>query len=163
MTVLNKVSKTTLAKPSEVKKNWILIDAEGVVLGRLASEIAKILRGKHKATFTPTVDCGDFVVVINAEKVRLTGNKLEDKVFYYHTGYVGGIKERVVGQTLAGRFPERVITKAVERMISRGPLMRQQMTALKVYKGDTHPHAAQQPVVYDFASKNPKNKRTGRI
>lgn len=163
MTVMTKVSKTTLRKPSEIKKNWILIDAEGVVLGRLASEIAKLLRGKHKADFTPSTDCGDFVVVINAEKVHLTGNKMDDKVFYYHTGHPGGIKERKVGQTLQGRFPERVITKAVERMISRGPLQRQQMTALKVYKGDTHPHAAQSPTLYDFASKNPKNKRAGRI
>lgn len=163
MTVMNQVSKTTLTKPSEVKKNWILIDAEGVVLGRLASEIAKILRGKHKASFTPAVDCGDFVVVINAEKVHLTGNKMQDKTFYYHTGYPGGIKERKVGGILEGRFPERVITKAVERMIARGPLMRQQMTALKVYKGAEHPHAAQNPTTYDFAAKNPKNKRAGRI
>lgn len=152
--------KSFIQKPQDVKKNWILIDAEGVVLGRLASEIAKILRGKHKPTFQPNVDGGDFVVVINAEKVRLTGNKMDDKIFYYHTGYAGGIKERKVGTILQGRYPERVITKAVERMITRGPLMRQQMTALKVYKGSEHPHAAQQPTVYDFASKNAKNKRS---
>lgn len=151
--------KSFLLKPADVKKNWIVIDAEGVVLGRLASMIAKILRGKHKPTFQPNVDCGDFVVVINAEKVKLTGNKMEDKTFYYHTGYIGGIKERKVGKILEGRFAERVITKAVERMIKRGPLMRQQMTALKVYKGAEHPHAAQQPTVLDFAAQNPKNKR----
>ena len=151
--------KSFLLKPADVKKNWILIDAEGVVLGRLASMIAKILRGKHKPIFQPNVDCGDFVVVINADKVKLTGNKMEDKVFYYHTGHPGGIKERKVGKILEGRYPERVITKAVERMIKRTPLMRQQMTALKVYKGAEHPHAAQQPTVYDFASQNPKNKR----
>lgn len=151
--------KSFLLKPQDVKKNWILIDAEGVVLGRLASEIAKILRGKHKPTFQPNVDGGDFVVVINADKVRLTGNKMADKIFYYHTGYAGGIKERKVGAILTGRHPERVITKAVERMITRGPLMRKQMTALKVYAGAEHPHEAQQPTVYDFAGKNAKNKR----
>ncbi|MGE3770460.1 MAG: 50S ribosomal protein L13 [Bdellovibrionales bacterium] len=161
MTTYTQVSRTTIAKPSTVKKDWILIDAEGVVLGRLASEVAKILRGKHKASFTPNVDCGDFVVVINAEKVRLTGNKLSDKTFYWHTGAVGGIKERTMDQLLTGKYPERVITKAVERMITQGPLRRQQMTALKVYKGATHPHEAQNPKTLDLAAKNAKNKRTG--
>jgi large subunit ribosomal protein L13 len=161
MSTYTNVSKTTIAKPATVKKNWILIDAEGVVLGRLASAIAKIIRGKHKADFTPNVDCGDFVIVINADKVHLTGNKMEDKTFYYHTGYPGGIKERKVGGILTGKYPERVITKAVERMITAGPLRRQQMTALKVYKGNEHPHEAQQPKTWDFASENPKNKRSG--
>lgn len=151
--------KSFLLKPQDVKKDWILIDAEGVVLGRLASTVAKILRGKHKPTFQPNVDCGDYVVIINAEKVVLTGNKMEDKTFFYHTGYPGGIKERKVGKILEGRYPERVITKAVERMISRGPLQRKQMTNLKVYKGSEHPHAAQQPTQFDFGAQNPKNKR----
>ncbi len=149
--------KSFLLKPADVKKNWILIDAEGVVLGRLASHIAMLLRGKHKPTFQPSVDCGDFVVVINAEKVKLTGNKMAAKVFYWYTGYVGGIKERKTGATLEGKHPERVITKAVERMITRNPLGRAQMTALKVYAGPNHPHEAQAPKVLDFAARNPKN------
>lgn len=141
------------------QKKWVLIDAEGVVLGRLAAQIAMILRGKTKAIFTPSVDCGDNVIVINAEKVKVTGKKLENKVFYYHTGYAGGIKERTMGAILAGRFPERAITKAVERMMPRGPLARKQMTNLRVFKGPDHPHAAQAPVALNFAAANPKNKR----
>jgi large subunit ribosomal protein L13 len=151
--------KTFNAKPAEVQKKWILIDAEGVVLGRLASIIAMRLRGKHLPTFTPNVDMGDNVVVINAEKVKLTGNKLADKTFYWHTGYPGGIKGRTMGQLLGGRFPERVIQKAVERMITRGPLGRAQMKNLRVYAGSSHPHEAQQPEVLDVAALNPKNKR----
>lgn len=141
------------------QKKWVLIDAEGVVLGRLASHVASVLRGKNKPTFTASVDCGDNVVIINAEKVRVTGNKLRDKVFHYHTGHPGGIKERTMGFILAGRFPERAIMKAVERMMPRGPLGRQQMTNLRVYKGAKHPHEAQQPTVVDFGAANPKNKR----
>ena len=152
--------KTTLSlKPAEVKKDWLLIDAEGLVLGRLAVIIANRLRGKHKPTFTPHVDCGDNVVVINADKVKLTGNKAEQSIFYYHTGYAGGIKGRSKGQILASKHPERVVEKAVERMITRGPLQRKQMKHLHVYAGAEHPHAGQQPAALDVAALNPKNKR----
>lgn len=152
--------KTFSAKPSDIEKKWVVIDAEGVVLGRLASVISMRLRGKHKPSYTPHMDCGDNVIVINAEKVKLTGNKLNDKTFYWHTGHPGGIKGRTVGQLLGGRFPERVIEKAVERMITRGPLGRQQMKNLRVYAGTSHPHEAQQPEVLDVAAMNPKNKRS---
>ncbi|GIK96624.1 MAG: 50S ribosomal protein L13 [Alphaproteobacteria bacterium] len=151
--------KTYSAKPSEVVKKWVVIDAEGVVLGRLASIVANRLRGKHKPIFTPHIDCGDNVVVINAEKVKLTGNKLADKKFYWHTGHPGGIKERTMEQILGGRYPERAIIKAVERMVPRGPLGRRQMSNLKVYAGASHPHEAQQPEPLDVAALNPKNKR----
>ncbi len=152
--------KTTRSlKPAEVQKGWILIDAEGVVLGRLATIIANRLRGKHKPTFTPHVDCGDNVVVINAEKVQITGKKAEDEVFYYHTGYAGGIKGRTIRDRLAGKRPGSVVTKAVERMITRGPLQRAQMKHLYVYAGTEHPHAGQQPEPLDVAALNPKNKR----
>ncbi len=154
------MTKTYSAKASEIEKKWILIDAEGLVLGRMAAEIAKILRGKHKTTFTPHMDCGDNVIVVNAEKVAVTGKKLTDKVFYWHTGYAGGIKERTAGETLSGRYPERLIVKAVERMITRGPLGRQQMRNLKVYAGPSHPHEAQQPVTLDLAARNAKNSRS---
>lgn len=152
--------KTISLKPADVRKKWILIDAEGVVLGRLAAFVAIRLRGKHLPAYTPHVDCGDNVIVVNAEKVRLTGHKLADKVFYWHTGHPGGIKERTIGQILGGRFPERVIEKAVERMVPRGPLGRSQMRHFKVYAGPEHPHAAQAPEKIDFAALNPKNKRT---
>ena len=151
--------KTFSAKPAEVVKKWVLIDAEGVVLGRLASIVANHLRGKHKVTFTPHVDCGDNIIIINAEKVRVTGNKLEDKVFYYHTGHPGGIKERAWGKILGGKHPERLIIKAVERMVPRGPLGRAQMKNLRVYAGSAHPHEGQSPVTLDVAAMNPKNKR----
>jgi large subunit ribosomal protein L13 len=151
--------KTYNAKPSEVQKKWVVIDADGVVLGRLASIVSMRLRGKHLPTYTPHVDMGENIIVINAEKVKLTGNKLQDKVFHWHTGHPGGIKGRTVGQLLSGKFPERVIEKAVERMITRGPLGRQQMKNLRVYAGTAHPHEAQQPEVVDVASMNPKNKR----
>ncbi|MEO8560217.1 MAG: 50S ribosomal protein L13 [Rhodospirillales bacterium] len=153
--------KTTVSlKPADVQKKWVLIDADGLVLGRLATVIATRLRGKHRPNFTPHVDCGDNIIVINAEKVRLTGNKLKDKKFYWHTGYPGGIKEATIGQRLSGKYPERVIEKAVERMISRGPLQRVQMKNLKIYKGTEHPHEAQQPVKLDVAALNRKNSRT---
>jgi large subunit ribosomal protein L13 len=152
--------KTYSAKPAEVEKKWVLIDADGLVLGRLAVEIARRLRGKHRAIFTPHVDTGDNIVVINAEKVRLTGNKLQDRKFHWHTGYPGGIKERAIGQILGGKHPERVIIKAVERMVPRGPLGRRQMGNLRVYAGASHPHEAQNPVRLDFAAANPKNKRS---
>ena len=152
--------KTFSATPSDIEKKWVLIDAEGVVLGRLASQVAKILRGKHKPSFTPHMDCGDNVIVINAEKVKLTGKKLADKKFYWHTGYPGGIKERTMGQILEGKYPERVVEKAVERMITRNNLGRQQMKNLRVYVGSEHPHEAQQPEVLDVGAMNPKNKRS---
>ena len=151
--------KTYSAKPSEVEKKWFVVDAEGVVLGRLASAIATRLRGKHKPIFTPHIDTGDNIIVINAEKVRLTGRKRDQDMFYWHTGYPGGIKGRSKGQILDGRHPERVVLKAVERMIPKGPLGRQVMGNLKVYAGAEHPHAAQQPEVLDIAAMNPKNKR----
>ena len=151
--------KTYSAKPSELDKKWLLIDAEGVVLGRLATIVANRLRGKHKPTYTPHMDCGDHVIVINAEKVKLTGNKAQDDIFYWHTGYPGGIKGRSKGKILEGKYPERVIEKAVERMVPRGPLGRRIMGHLKVYAGGTHPHEAQQPEVLDVAAMNPKNKR----
>src|SRR5580704_12618032 len=142
--------KTTLSlKPAEVKKAWVLIDAEGVVLGRLASIIAMRLRGKHKPQFTPHVDCGDNVVVINAGRVHLTGNKAAQSIFYYHTGFAGGIKGRSIGQRLASAHPERVLEKAVERMITRGPLQRRQMKHLHVYAAAAHPHEAQAPKPID--------------
>lgn len=151
--------KTYSAKPAEVEKKWFVVDAEGVVLGRLASLVATRLRGKHKAMYTPHIDCGDHIVVINAEKVRLTGRKREDDIFYWHTGYAGGIKGRSKGEILDGKYPERVIQKAVERMVPRGPLGRDVMRNLKVYAGSAHPHEAQKPEVLDVASMNPKNKR----
>ena len=147
-------------KPAEVEKKWIVIDAEGLVLGRLASLVAMRLRGKHKATYTPHVDDGDNVIVINADKVAMTGKKFTDKVYYWHTGYPGGIKERTARQIIEGRFPERVIEKAVERMVPRGPLGRRQMKNLRVYAGTNHPHEAQQPEVLDVAKLNKKNVRS---
>lgn len=152
--------KTTQSlKPAEVEKRWLLIDADGLVLGRLAAIIAQRLRGKHKPQFTPHVDCGDNVVVVNAEKVRVTGNKADQSVFYYHTGHPGGIKGRTVRQRLESAHPERVIEKAVERMITRGPLQRRQMKHLYVYKGGEHPHAGQAPAPLDVAGMNSKNSR----
>lgn len=148
---------TDSAKPADVEKKWLLIDAEGLVVGRLASIIANRLRGKHKANYTPHVDCGDNVIVINAEKVRFTGNKTNDKVYYRHTGHPGGIKETTPAKVLDGRFPERVLIKAVERMVPRGPLGRQQMRNLRVFAGTEHPHAAQSPEVLDVKSMNRKN------
>ena len=151
--------RTYSAKPSEIEKKWWIVDAEGVVLGRLATVLANYLRGKHKPTFTPNMDCGDNIVVINADKVKLTGNKLTDKTFYWHTGYPGGIKSRTMDKILGGAHPERVIEKAVQRMINRGPLGRKQMGNLRIYAGTEHPHEAQQPEVLDVAAMNPKNKR----
>ncbi|MDQ7080091.1 MAG: 50S ribosomal protein L13 [Paracoccaceae bacterium] len=152
--------KTYTAKPADIDKKWILIDAEGVVLGRLASIIAMRLRGKHKATYTPHMDMGDNVIVINADKVQLTGNKRADKTYYWHTGHPGGIKQRTAGQLLEGKFPERVVEKAVQRMLPGGPLSRRQMKNLRVYAGTTHPHEAQNPEVLDVKSMNPKNTRS---
>jgi large subunit ribosomal protein L13 len=152
--------KTTLSlKPAEVTKGWTLIDADGLVLGRLAAIVAQRLRGKHKPQFTPHVDCGDNIVIINAARVRVTGKKADQSVFYYHTGYPGGIKGRSVRAILEGRHPERVIEKAVERMLPRGPLGRQQLSNLRVYGGARHPHEAQQPRTLDVAALNRKNSR----
>jgi len=151
--------KTYSAKPSDVTRAWTLIDAEDLVLGRLASLVAMRLRGKHKAIYTPHIDCGDNIVIINAEKVKLTGNKRNADIFYWHTGYPGGIKGRSKGQILDGDHPQRVVQKAVERMVPRTPLGRAQMKKLHVYAGSDHPHAAQQPEVWDVGALNPKNKR----
>ena len=149
--------KTLSLKTADVQKKWVLIDADGLVLGRLASIIAMRLRGKHKPTYTPHLDCGDNVIVINAAKVLLTGQKLKKKVYYHHTGYIGGIKERTAGAIMAGKFPERIVEKAVERMVPRGPLGRRQMSNLRVYPGPDHPHEAQQAEKLDVAKMNPKN------
>jgi len=151
--------KTYSAKPSEVERRWYVINADGVVLGRLASVIAMRLRGKHKPMFTPHIDCGDNIIVVNAQKVRLTGNKRINNSFFWHTGHPGGIKGRTFGQILDGAHPERLVIKAVERMITRSPLGRDQMKKLHVYAGAEHPHQAQQPEVLDVAAMNPKNKR----
>ncbi|MEQ8249159.1 MAG: 50S ribosomal protein L13 [Alphaproteobacteria bacterium] len=152
--------KTYSAKPAEVQKKWLLIDAEGLILGRLAVIIADRLRGKHKPTYTPHVDGGDNVIVVNADKIRVTGNKLADKIYYRHTGYPGGIKQRTAGEILGGDHPERVVIKAVQRMLPKeSPLARRQLGHLKVYAGAEHPHAAQEPEVLDVASMNSKNNR----
>lgn len=151
--------KTYVAKPGEVEKKWIVIDGNGLVVGRLASLIAIRLKGKHKATYTPHVDTGDNVIVVNAEKVVFTGNKYEDKIYYHHTGHPGGIKARTPRMIMEGKFPERIVEKAVERMLRRGPLQRKLMRNLKVYKGPEHPHTAQNPEPFDVAKLNRKNVR----
>ena len=155
-------SKTTASlRPADVEKKWIVVDAENAVVGRLASFIANRLRGKHLPTYTPHVDCGDFVVVINADKVKFTGAKLTDKTYYWHTGYPGGIKERTADKILGGKFPERILQKAVERMLPKeSPLARKQLGHLKVYAGAEHPHAAQNPETIAFAELNAKNVRS---
>jgi len=149
---------TKVATPHTVEKKWHIVDADGLIVGRAASIIANILRGKHKPSYTPFIDCGDNVIIINADKVRFTGKKLKDKVYYRHTGYAGGIKGVTADKILDGRFPERILEKAIERMIPRGPLGRQQMRNLRIFKGTEHPHAAQNPEVLDIASMNRKNK-----
>ena len=151
---------TYSAKPAEVEKKWVLIDGTGLVVGRLASLVALRLRGKHKPTYTPHVDCGDNVIVVNAEKVVLTGRKVQQKVYRHHTGHIGGIKERTAKFILEGKFPQRVVEKAVERMLPRGPLGRRQLGNLRVYKGPEHPHTAQQPETLDVAAMNRKNTRS---
>jgi large subunit ribosomal protein L13 len=151
--------KTFSAKPAEITKKWIVIDATGLVVGRLATLVAMRLRGKHLPIYTPHVDCGDHVIIVNAAKVVLTGRKREQKVYYHHTGFIGGIKERSAKSILEGRFPERVVEKAVERMIPRGPLGRVQFGNLRVYPGAEHPHEAQQPEAFDVGALNRKNKR----
>ena len=150
--------KTYSAKPADVQKKWVVIDAKGLVVGRLATLVAMRLRGKHLPTYTPHVDCGDNVIIVNAAHVVLTGKKRDNKVYYKHTGFIGGIKERTAKEILEGRFPERVVEKAIERMIPRGPLGRDQMRALHLYNGTEHPHGGQNPETLDVASMNRKNK-----
>jgi len=152
--------RTYSAKPGDVEAKWYVIDAENAVVGRLAVVVARMLRGKHKALFTPHIDCGDNVVVVNAQKVRFTGRKREQKTYYRHTGYPGGIKSRTAAAILDGAHPERVVEKAVQRMLPKGPLGRKQFGKLKVYAGAEHPHAAQQPEPLDLAALNPKNSRS---
>jgi large subunit ribosomal protein L13 len=152
--------KTYTAKPSDIEKKWWLIDAEDLVVGRLSSIIAKILRGKHKTTFTPNIDCGDYVIVINADKVKLTGKKYAEKLYYWHTGFPGGIKDRTARQIMEGKYPERILEYAVSRMMSRGPLQRDLMTKLHIYKGNEHKHQAQNPQILDVGAMNRKNKKT---
>ena len=151
---------TYSAKAADIEKKWILIDAKGLVVGRLATIVAMRLRGKHKPTFTPHVDCGDNVIIVNAEKVVLTGRKREQKIYYHHTGHIGGIKERTARSILEGKFPERIVEKAIERMLPRGPLARVQLGNLRVYAGPDHPHAAQSPEKLDIAAMNRKNSRS---
>ena len=154
--------KTTASlKPAEVEKKWIVIDAKDAVVGRLASFIAMRLRGKHRPDYTPNVDCGDVVVVLNADKVKFTGRKLQNKIYYRHTGHPGGVKQRTAGQVLDGKYPERVLEKAVERMLPKeSPLARKQLTHLRIYNSAEHPHAAQNPETIAFADLNAKNVRS---
>ena len=152
---------TYSAKAKDIVKNWVLIDAEGLVVGRLATIIANRLRGKHKPTFTPHMDCGDNINVINCEKIAFTGAKRKDKTYYWHTGFPGGIKERKAHQILDGKFPERVLESAVKRMLPGASLKRQQMTNLRIYSGSAHPHEAQNPVKLDIKAMNPKNAVRG--
>ena len=154
-------STTASLKPADVEKKWIVIDAKDAVVGRLASFIAMRLRGKHRPDYTPHVDCGDYVVIVNADKVKFTGRKLDQKIYYWHTGHPGGVKQRTAGKLLGGRFPERVLEKAVERMLPKeSPLARKQMTHLRIYTSADHPHEAQSPEVVDFAGLNAKNARS---
>jgi large subunit ribosomal protein L13 len=156
---MGRIMKTYSATPADIEKGWVVIDAEGVVLGRLASIVAMRLRGKHKATFTPHMDMGDNVIVVNADKVQLTGKKRDER-FYWHTGHPGGIKSRTKDEILTGKHPERVVFQAVKRMLPGNRLARKQLSNLRIYAGDTHPHEAQAPEVLDVKSKNPKNTRT---
>jgi large subunit ribosomal protein L13 len=151
---------THSTKTADIEKKWIVVDAKGLVVGRLASLVAMRLRGKHKASFTPHMDDGDSVIIVNADKVVFTGRKRDQKVYYHHTGYIGGIKERSAKSILEGKYPERIVMKAVERMLPRGPLGRKQLGHLHVYKGAEHPHTAQQPATLDVASLNRKNSRS---
>lgn len=158
-TAVLQTMRTYSAKPSEIERRWFVINAEDLILGRLAAVVATRLRGKHKPTYTPHMDCGDHIIVVNAEKVRLTGRKREQEMFYWHTGHPGGIKGRSMAQILDGSHPERVVRKAVERMVPRNPLGRQMMRKLKVYAGPDHPHQGQSPQPLDLAAMNRKNKR----
>lgn len=151
--------KTYSAKPQDIEKKWFVIDADSAIVGRLAAIIATRLRGKHKAYFSPNLDCGDNIIVINADKVKLTGNKYEQKTYYWHTGYPGGIKSRTAKDVITGKHPERVIRKAVERMLPKGPMGKKQLSNLRVYAGSNHPHDGLQPEVIDITKLNDKNKR----
>ena len=151
--------KTYVTKAAEVEKKWVLIDGTDLVVGRLASIVARRLRGKHKPSFTPHVDDGDNVIIVNADKVVLTGRKRQDKIYYWHTGHIGGIKQRTARQVFEGKFPQRVVEKAVQRMMPEGPLARRQLKNLRVYAGPSHPHEAQQPETLDIAAMNRKNAR----
>ena len=153
--------RTFSLKESQIKKDWVLIDAKDIILGRLSSIVASHLRGKHKPEFTPSMDCGDYVIVVNADKIQVTGKKLENHVFSWHTGYPGGLKQRTLKERLNSKFPERVISKSVERMLPKGPLGRQMLKNLKIYSGENHPHAAQNPKILDIASMNSKNVKRG--
>jgi large subunit ribosomal protein L13 len=157
---MGRMMNTYSAKLSDIERKWCIIDAEGLILGRLASIVSMRLRGKHKPMYTPSMDCGDNIIIINADKIQLTGRKRTDKEYYWHTGYPGGIKSRTAGQILDSEHPERVVIKAVERMVSRSPLGRQQMRKLHVYASPDHPHGAQNPEVLDVAAMNPKNTRS---
>tara|TARA_B100001250_G_scaffold303888_1_gene265683 strand:- start:184 stop:648 length:465 start_codon:yes stop_codon:yes gene_type:complete len=150
MTNSKMIRQTKSLNPKDVSKQWVLVDAENVVLGRLASNVSKILRGKHKVNYTPHVDCGDNVIIINAEKVKLTGNKLSDKKYYWHTGYPGGIKETTAKKIIEGKNPDKIIRLAVQRMIPKGPLGRQQISNMKVYCGESHPHDSQSPKKFNI-------------
>jgi large subunit ribosomal protein L13 len=145
------MEQTSSLRKEDVDKKWILIDADGIVLGRLASKVSMILRGKHKPSFTPHADCGDHVIIINAEKVKFTGKKLDDKIYYWHTGHPGGIKSRTARQIIEGKFPDRVIRMAVKRMIPKGPLGSVQLSNMKVYAGSNHPHEAQAPELLNIS------------
>ena len=152
--------KTYTPKSGEITREWHVVDADGMIIGRMATEVARLLRGKHKPIFTPHMDCGDHVIIVNADKVKLTGKKRANKTYYWHTGFPGGIKQRTAEQLLSGRFPTRVVEKAVQRMMPKeSPLARKQLTKLHIYAGSDHPHEAQKPQVLDFAARNPKNKR----
>ena len=153
---------THSVKQSEITKEWFLVDANGALLGRMASKIAKIIRGKHKTNYTPHIDCGDNVVVINADKVSLTGKKMNNKIHYWHTGYPGGIKSETYGQILESKKPQKAIELAVKRMIPKGPLGREQLKKLYIYTGENHPHEAQKPQLVDISVMNSKNKRDGK-
>ena len=155
--------QTVFANSGSVRGDWFLVDASGKTLGRLASQIAHRLKGKHKAIYSPHVDMGDHIVVVNAGKIRVTGRKLTDKIYYHHTGYIGGIKERTAGEIIRGKHPERVLHKAVERMLPRGPLGRRQLSNLRVYPGAEHPHEAQQPEKIDIGKMNPKNTNYRKV
>jgi len=151
MTTSKIIKQTSSLRKEDVDKKWILIDAEGIVLGRLASKVSMILRGKHKPSFTPHADCGDHVIIINAEKVKFTGKKLDNKIYYWHTGHPGGIKSRTARQIIEGKFPDRVIRMAVKRMIPKGPLGSVQLSNMKVYAGSNHPHEAQAPELLNIS------------
>jgi large subunit ribosomal protein L13 len=152
--------KTYTAKPGDIKRDWYLIDAKDLILGRMSAEAAMILRGKKKPMYSPNLDCGDNVIIVNADKVHLTGNKRVQKKFFWHTGHPGGVKERTAEATLSGKHPERLVEKAIQRMLPRSPMGRKQLSKLHVYAGEAHPHEAQKPVKLDLAKNNRKNAKS---